>query len=156
MSLHFYWSDFDSLSNSELYAALKLRQDVFVLEQTCFYPDLDDVDQACVHLLGKQAGQVVAYLRLIPKTVHESGCLTLGRIVTSPDVRGQGVGKALMQETMAYLERNYPREPIQMSAQAYLVDFYQSFGFETVGDVYDEDGIDHILMRFVPEKTDGA
>jgi len=149
--MHWLWLAFKDLSVEQLYALLQLRQDVFILEQQCLYADLDNLDQHCMHLLAVDehlsTTKLAAYLRIIPAEHHASGYTTLGRILTSADYRGQGLGKHLMQETMAYLNTQHRGETIHMSAQSYLEKFYASFGFKTVSEPYDDDGILHIDMQ---------
>ncbi len=119
------------------------------------YPDIDDLDKDCIHLLGYQGENLVACLRLIPADWHPSGNIALGRILTHLNTRGTGTGKALMRETMAYLNKEYPEQKVQMSAQHHLQVFYQSYGFNSIGEPYDEDGIPHIAMLFDPAKENG-
>lgn len=136
---------------------LKLRQDVFILEQTCLYSDIDELDPHCIHLLGidndLSKTKLAAYLRIIPADHHSSGYTSLGRILTAADYRGQSLGKAMMQETMHYLAEHYDGEMIHMSAQFYLEKFYAGFGFETVSKPYDDDGIMHLDMQTRISKT---
>jgi len=144
--MQWIWSSFEQLKPQQLYDLLKLRQDVFIIEQQCFYSDLDGLDQNCLHLMGYEGDDLFAYLRLIPAAHHHSGNIALGRILTSEKARGQGMGKQLMTEAMNYLHNNYQGSTVQMSAQRYLQAFYEGFGFRTVGYPYDEDGIAHIEM----------
>jgi ElaA protein len=150
-SIIWQWKSFDDLAANELYRLLKLRQDVFILEQQCLYPDLDDLDPACLHLLGIIRGDLQAYLRFIPAEHHNSGNIALGRILTHQTLRGKGIATGMMRETMSFLEHSYPGELVQLSAQQHLCNFYQRFGFEPISDPYDEDGIMHVDMLFKPE-----
>ncbi len=153
------WSSFEDLSKSELYAILKLRQEVFVVEQKCAYLDCDDLDKNAYHLTGRSTDitnhpvangmisqhDIVAYMRIISpgiKTEHPS----FGRLLTHKNVRKKGVGRQLLREAISITNRIYPGSRIQISAQFYLESFYQKFGFVTVSDPYDEDGIPHIEM----------
>ena len=149
--MQWLWLNFNDLSVTQLYAILKLRQDVFILEQECLYSDIDDLDKHCTHLLGidshLSATRLAAYLRIIPASQHASGLTTLGRILTGADYRGQSLGKIMMQETMLYLKEHHAGEIVNMSAQSYLEKFYNDFGFSTVSDPYDDDGIMHIDMQ---------
>jgi len=148
-----HWHSFQELSNSQLYTMLKLRQDVFIIEQDCIYPDIDDLDQQCTHLLGYEGKQLIAYLRLIPANFSHSGNTSLGRIITMYDKRGIGLGGALMSETMAYIAEHFPGKKVQMSAQHHLQSFYQKYGFTSFDEPYDEDGILHIAMLYDPTKS---
>ena len=144
------WHCFEQLSNSQLYDLLKIRQDVFIIEQQCIYPDLDGLDINCLHLLGYDSGQLVAYLRLIPADFHPSGNIALGRIISLASKRGLGIGKILMEQAMTYISEQFPHQKIQLSAQFHLLNFYQYFGFNVISEPYDEDGIKHIDMLYVP------
>ncbi|RLA03873.1 MAG: GNAT family N-acetyltransferase [Gammaproteobacteria bacterium] len=148
LDVNWIWSQFQDLSNDQLYQLLKLRQDVFILEQQCFYPDMDDLDSDCIHLLGYQNNELVAYLRLIPAEFHDSGNIALGRIIAKSTQRGSGLGKAMMTEAMDYLQKHFPEQDVQMSAQDHLQKFYNNFGFSSVAEAYDEDGIPHIMMLY--------
>lgn len=140
-------ASFSELSTKELYDILALRQDVFILEQRCPYPDLDYRDHKAEHLMGVLDGKIVAYLRLLPKDLPYTGAISFGRVLTAKSVRGQGVGKELIEQVLSYLEKNNNTLPIVISAQLYLEKFYQSFGFKSLGEAYDEDSIPHIKMK---------
>lgn len=142
-------SPFYELSTSELYAILKARQAVFVVEQNCPFLDADDVDQHCLHLSGWQvrgdANALAAYARLVPpklKYVEPS----IGRVITSSEFRGQGLGKELMQRAVQAMDELYPGLAIRIGAQQYLERFYSGFGFVTASPTYIEDGIPHVEM----------
>ena len=136
---------FDELSVPELYAILRLRSEVFVVEQNCVFQDMDNKDQFSWHLMGWEDGALVAYTRLIPPgKAYEFS--SIGRVVTSQAARGTGIGKQLMERSIEELERLFGKVPIKIGAQLYLREFYNSFGFKQSSDIYDEDGIDHIEM----------
>ncbi|PYF77125.1 GNAT family N-acetyltransferase [Pedobacter nutrimenti] len=137
---------FSSLSAKELYAILKLRSEIFVVEQKCVYLDADGKDPSCQHLMLYQQKELVAYARIVPAGISFSEP-SIGRIVSSDAVRGKGFGKELVRLAIENCIRLYGRQPIKIGAQLYLKKFYESFGFISEGDVYDEDGIDHIHMR---------
>lgn len=138
---------FKELSLEQLYEMMALRQAVFVVEQDCPYLDADGKDPASMHLLGyTQDGLLAAYARIIPPDISYPGYVSLGRIVTSPQVRGQGAGKMLMENCLQFVGTLYGQKPIKISAQTYLIQFYESFGFKTTGDTYLEDNIPHIAM----------
>lgn len=145
MQIQWLLKRFDELTPYQLYAALQLRNEVFVVEQNCVFQDADDNDQQCYHLLGFSENKLVAYTRLVPpEAIYEEA--SIGRVVTSPSVRGSGAGRRLMQQSIDSLYRLFGNVPIKIGAQLYLKNFYQSFGFEPVGDVYLEDGIEHVHM----------
>jgi ElaA protein len=136
---------FNFLSVHELYAILQLRTEVFVVEQNCVFQDMDDKDQQCHHLMGWKDNLLAAYTRLVPPGVSYEHA-SIGRVVTSPAARGGGLGKTLMEKSIEETINLYGAHPIKIGAQLYLKKFYQSLGFSQVGDIYDEDGIDHIHM----------
>jgi ElaA protein len=136
---------FEDLKVDELYQIMALRSEVFVVEQNCVYQDLDGKDQKSWHLLGSMEGSVVAYSRLLPQGISYSDA-SIGRVVTSPNKRRLGLGKTLMQESIASIEKLFKTKNIRISAQCYLLDFYQSLGFVAIGESYLEDGIPHQEM----------
>jgi ElaA protein len=140
---------FDRLTPEELYALLKLRSRVFVLEQECLYLDQDDKDQQAFHLLGLQGAGLVAYARLFgPGDYYKEAAI--GRIVTAPEIRGKGAGRALLSKALEIATRLYGEGAIRIGAQQYLKKFYEGLGFAVDGDPYLEDGIPHIEMVYRP------
>lgn len=137
---------FEELSLEELYELLRLRTEVFVVEQNCVFQDMDNKDQYCYHLLGTKGNKLVAYTRIVPKGVSYDDAPSIGRVVTSPSARGEGTGRILMEESIKQLFRVYGKSTIKIGAQLYLKKFYESLGFDQSSDVYDEDGIEHIEM----------
>jgi ElaA protein len=138
---------FHELTPDELYDMLRLRSEVFVVEQNCVFPDMDDKDQLCHHILFyNEAHVLVATARLVPAGVSYPDMMSIGRIVTSQLVRGTGVGKQLVDMAIEECYRLFGKGPIRIGAQLYAKKFYESFGFEQSSEVYDEDGIDHIKM----------
>lgn len=138
---------FDGLSVRQLHDLLRLRSEVFVVEQNCVFLEIDGLDPKTWHLLGSaDDGQLLAYTRLIPPGVKAPDAL-IGRVVTSPAARGGGTGRALMAESIARCEQLWPNHAITLHAQAHLERFYGSFGFVQSGEPYIEDGIPHIEMR---------
>lgn len=145
--MNWYYKDFDELSLHELYALGRLRQEVFVVEQDCPYVDFDGRDDACYHLLGVDAAdQLQAYARLVPAGISYAQDVSIGRVITSEAVRGTGAGKTLMWQAIEACEELWPHAAIRISAQTYLLRFYQSFGFVSTGKEYLEDGIPHTEM----------
>ena len=140
---------FAELTVRELYDLLRLRAAVFVVEQTCAFQDMDNLDIQARHLLGRIDGIVLAYARLFgPGECYAEA--SIGRVVTAAACRRTGVGKELMGEAIAALERHWGSGPIRIGAQAYLERFYASFGFVRDGDNYVEDGIPHLYMVRAP------
>lgn len=139
------WLPFDRLTGRQVHDVLALRQRVFVVEQRCAYQDADGADPRCWHGLGTQRGVLVATARLVPPGLKFAEP-AIGRVVTAPEVRSQGVGRALMLEAIAQARRLWPGQPIRLGAQRYLEKFYRSLGFVPEGEPYDEDGIPHVEM----------
>ena len=147
MQINWTLKTFSELTLEELYALLRLRNEVFIVEQDCPFPDLDGKDQLCYHLLGFSEGSraLVAYTRIVPPGVTYDSA-SIGRVTTALGVRRYGVGRELMRRSIAAVEGLYGLIPIQIGAQLYLQKFYESFGFSPLGDIYLEDGIEHIGM----------
>jgi ElaA protein len=143
---------FDELSLDQLYDLLKLRIDVFVVEQTCYYPDLDsepnqlDRHTDTLHVLGYQNSKLVAYLRVLPKEQSYDNYISIGRVAIAKQARGSGLGHELMCEALNLCPRYFSNQNIKISAQEHLISFYQQHGFEQVSDMYLEDNIPHVAM----------
>lgn len=145
--LRFACIPFDELTLWDLYDCMALRQEVFVVEQNCPYLDADGKDQDSWHLLGRSAtGELAAYARLMPPGVSYPGYASMGRVVTRAAFRGKGQGRALMQEALRRLHTLFPEAAVKISAQTYLVHFYETLGFHPTGEEYLEDDIPHIAM----------
>ncbi|MCM2401641.1 GNAT family N-acetyltransferase [Rhizobium sp. S153] len=134
----------DQFSAIELYDMLKMRVDVFVVEQECAYPELDGNDPECLHLRLMNGPELLACARLWRPQADANP--RIGRVAVSPDHRGKRLGEALMREAITECEKAYPNEPIELSAQAHLQRFYASFDFKPISDEYIEDGIPHVDM----------
>jgi ElaA protein len=143
--INWYSKEFKNLTPHELYAILQLRTEVFVVEQNCVFQDMDGKDEHCHHIMGWDGDKLIATARIVPPGIAYE-YPSIGRIVTSPAARGQSAGKALVNKSIDELNRLYGNSTIRIGAQLYLKKFYEAFGFEQSGDVYDEDGIDHIQM----------
>ena len=137
---------FDELSTRELFELMKLRQSVFIVEQECAYPDVDDTDLVSMHLAGYDKDQeLVAYARLIkPKVSYPEA--SIGRVVVSDKARGKKLGEQLMEQALVEMQRLFPNQAIKIGAQQHLESFYNRLGFKTISDMYMEDGIAHIHM----------
>lgn len=133
-----------AFSAVELYALLRLRVDVFVVEQACAYPELDDKDEDALHLRLLIDGETAAYARLWQP---ENRAPRIGRVLVSPGHRGKRLGEALMHEAISACEAHFPGQPIALSAQGHLERFYRSLGFAPTSGEYVEDGIPHIDMQ---------
>ena len=139
---------FQQLTIEELYATMRLRQEVFVVEQNCVYLDADGLDQASWHLMAfNENKDLVAYARLIPKGVSYADAISFGRVLTASSIRKQGKGRVLLKRILEYCESIFGEETIIIGAQSYLLNFYKSFAFQAIGDEYLEDGIPHFKMK---------
>jgi ElaA protein len=145
MEIQWRLKKFDVLTPYELYECIRLRNEVFVVEQNCVFQDADNKDQECYHLMGFQGNQLVAYTRLVPPG-HIYNEPSIGRVVTAPIVRREGVGRMLMQKSIECVYQLFGKCVIKIGAQLYLKNFYESFGFSQSGSGYLEDGIEHIYM----------
>ena len=141
---------FAELSAFQLYQILKLRQDVFILEQTCLYPDLDNLDQKAIHLslISEENDELIAYCRILPATQAESFA-SIGRVLVSGKMRKKGVATQLMTKAINFIREEIHEVEIKISAQLHLQVFYQSLGFLVNSRPYDEDGIEHIEMLLI-------
>lgn len=151
-TLTWQWLPFDALSREQLYELLRLRSEVFVVEQNCIFQDMDGLDAQAMHLLGvrvavdsAQVPELVAYVRCFPKGVTFDEA-SIGRVVTRQSARGGGLGHVLMAEAIRALQQQWGAQPIRIGAQAHLQAFYERHGFADMGKPYVEDGIAHIEM----------
>lgn len=150
MALTWRWHALSEMSAAHWHTVASLRQAVFVVEQTCAYADLDALDTISQHLLGHNAaGELVAYLRLVPPGVKYPDA-SLGRILVAAPYRRQGLGRELVQSGLRQHQALYPGSVNTIGAQTYLLDFYRSLGFVPQGEPYLEDNIPHIDMRCCP------
>lgn len=145
MTLSYTIKSFDELTNIELYAMLRLRSEIFVVEQNCPYLDLDNKDQKSFHLLYYVNNEFAGSTRLAPAGLSFKE-ISIGRVVISNSHRGLGLGKKLMEASIEGCYEKFGNGPIRIGAQYHLSRFYQSLGFVEKGEVYDEDGIPHIEM----------
>ena len=149
MTIEWKYKNFGQLTPFELYDLLRLRSEVFIVEQNCVFLDIDCIDLDCFHLLGYFENKLIAYARIVPGgRVYKEA--SIGRVVTSGTVRKQGVGRQLMHESIEKLYASFKKVPIKIGAQFYLKIFYESFGFTQISEIYLEDGIEHIyMMKYV-------
>ena len=146
-------SSLQALSAIELFEILKMRQAVFIIEQTCLYPDIDDTDRVALHLCGHIDTELALYARVIPAGVTYPFA-SIGRIVTAPKFRGSGLGRPLVIKAIELIEQEFGTQEIKIGAQSGLQDFYQTLGFKTVSDEYLEDGIAHIDMLKTNQRSE--
>jgi ElaA protein len=145
LKLEWRFKTFEELSKEELYALLRLRCEVFVVEQNCNFLDLDNKDQKCLHVCGYRADTMMAVARIVPAGLSYE-YPSIGRIAVSAKGRGEGLGIELLNVSIAKLEELYGRSVIRIGAQLYLKKFYGSFFFEQSGEPYLEDNLEHIEM----------
>ena len=138
---------FAELSNIELYKMLQLRNEVFVVEQNSVYQDCDNKDLQSYHLTAWKDDNIVAYSRLLPPGIPYPNAASIGRVVTASSVRRQDLGRQLLSGSLENLYRLFGRVNVIIGAQLYLKKFYESFSFTKRGDIYLEDGIQHITME---------
>ncbi len=136
---------FSELTTVELYEIIKARVNVFVVEQDCPYPDLDDYDQKAIHLWAEKDGEVLAYCRIFDKGIKYNET-SIGRVVTTENGRGTGLGKQLIKYAIEIIENRLGTPEVRISAQDYLLKFYSDFGFQDTGKKYMEDNIPHTEM----------
>jgi len=163
MTCTFSIKTFDELTSVDLYHILKARSQVFVVEQNCAYQDMDELDFDCLHLIAHQNEALVAYCRIIPPEfnklrsnlssfdattkVSDTAMSSIGRVLVLAAHRGDGLARQMMNQAIAHCRKKYGKKrPIIISAQAYLISFYESLGFVPEGEHYLEDNIEHVKM----------
>jgi len=136
---------FEELTVHELHDLLQLRSEVFVVEQDCVYQDIDGKDQRALHIIGKKGGKTVAYTRCFAPGIYFDEA-AIGRVVVDKAERKYGYGHDIMEASCIAIKKRYHTKSIKLSAQTYLIKFYESHGFQIIGEEYLEDGIPHIAM----------
>ncbi len=139
--MKYFQKTFEELSVGELYEILKLRSDVFVVEQNCVYPDIDGIDRKSMHLFAAEDGKIVSYLRIYRR---EEGVYQIGRVVTA--IRGRGYGREILKKGIEYIRGLKDAEKVYIEAQCYAIGFYEREGFRVSSDEFLEDGIPHVVM----------
>lgn len=146
--LQWHCHGFDGFTLHTLYEMLQLRERVFVVEQQSIYDDLDGLDQAAWHVVGRDGeGQLIAYARLLAPGVKYRDAAAIGRVVLEPARRGSGLGAQLLSEAVRQCELYFTGQPLMLSAQIGAQRFYHRFGFVPVSEPYDDGGILHVDMR---------
>lgn len=138
---------FDDLSNDELYQVMKLRQEVFVVEQDCPYLDADGKDQESLHLLLGE-GELIGYARILPVGVSYKKFASIGRVIVSAAHRRKNLGTLILKAAIEACQSHFGTKKIKISAQSYALKLYEDVGFHVVGDPYLEDGIPHQAMEY--------
>ena len=140
--------NFSELSTEEIYNILKLRSEVFVVEQNCVYQDIDEKDQKAVHLFLEKNNEIIAYTRIFKKGDYYEENPSIGRVVVSKKERGKNLGKEIMLNSIEFIKKELEGRKIELSAQKYLDKFYTDLDFYSEGEDYLEDGIPHQRMFY--------
>ncbi|MDS0524800.1 GNAT family N-acetyltransferase [Clostridium sp. SHJSY1] len=138
---------FKELNSEDMYKILRLRSEVFVIEQECIYEDCDGKDEKSYHLYLKNNGQIIAYLRILPKNISYKE-MSIGRVVVKKSYRGHSIASDMLKRAIQFIEKELNETEIRISAQAHLINFYGNLGFKQTSDKYLEDGIPHIEMLY--------
>ncbi len=141
--------NFSELTAQEIYDVLKLRQDVFIIEQNCIYSDIDGTDSEAIHVLFYEKDILAAYSRIFAPGIKFEKSSAIGRIIVASAFRGSVFGKELIKTSIATCQELFPQVEIRIEAQAKLQSYYQKYGFEPVSEVYEVDGIPHLQMVIV-------
>ena len=136
---------YNELSKDQFFDILKLRIEIFVVEQSCYYQELDDEDKEAFHVSIYNNGIIVAVGRIIPNLKNRE--VKIGRIAVKMNQRKKGLASSMMKDILNFISKKYGDFSVLLSAQTYLIKFYQSYGFNEIGDTYLEDGIEHINME---------
>ncbi len=144
--MDWYIKKFEQLSLDELYDILKMRSEIFVVEQECVYLDVDGKDKDVFHLFLKENNKILAYCRILPRGIAYEEA-SIGRVLVNRNFRKEKLGETLMTKAISYLKDVLKEKEIKIQAQAYLRSFYKKFGFQEISEEYLEDGIPHIDMK---------
>ena len=144
---------FEELTTTELYEILRVRAEVFVVEQTCIYQDLDEKDKRAYHLYCEESGKVKAYLRILDRGISYPE-ISIGRVLTTENNRRKGLAREMMKNAIDFICKDLGENQIRISGQLYLQAFYESLGFQTVSEMYLEDDIPHVEMLYGGTKNE--
>lgn len=144
--MQFSFVPFNELTLSDLYAVLQLREQVFILEQACLYPDIDGKDYLAYHIMLKMDGKLVAYARFFSLGSFYMEHASIGRVLVHPEYRKRALGHYLLRSALKEIEADFDKPSIKISAQTYLLSFYEQYGFKKISAEYLEDNIPHINM----------
>ncbi|HKL11096.1 MAG TPA: GNAT family N-acetyltransferase [Clostridia bacterium] len=145
--MEFITKKFEEYSLKDFYEIIKIREEVFIVEQNCVYQECDGKDENAFHLVCMESGQVMAYLRILEKGVSFEET-SIGRVLVKKEYRSLGLGKMILEKAIEFIDSELNEYEIRISAQQYLTRFYESFGFKVVSDMYLEDGIPHVEMFY--------
>lgn len=146
--IQWFRRNFQELTIEELYEILRLRSEIFVVEQDCVYQDLDRKDKKSILIYGVEDGEIVATLRVIPAGVSYD-VPSIGRLVVKESHRRRGYARTMMLQAIDIIRNEFQGERIRISGQAYVKNFYESLGFQIVTEIYLEDGIEHYGFELV-------
>lgn len=146
-NLNYHIKRFSELTTEQLYEILKIRAEIFIVEQNCAYQDVDSRDRESYHLFLEENNEIVAYLRILPKGISYKE-VSIGRVLTKECYRKKGLSRDLINKAIVFITDTLGEKQIRISAQVYLQEFYKSLGFKPKSDIYLEDGIEHIEMLF--------
>ena len=138
---------FNELELDELYEILRVRGQVFVVEQESAYLDCDNKDKQSYHLFSIEDGKILSYVRILDKEVSYNE-MSIGRVLVQKEARKLGLARKTLQKAIFFIIDNKKEDSIRISAQSYLTNFYKSLGFKEVGNIYDNNGIPHIEMLY--------
>ena len=144
--MNLYIKTFQELTTKELYEILRVRAEVFVVEQNCIYQDLDEKDMDSLHLFYEKDGRIQAYLRIFIKD-PKTKLVQIGRVLTTMETRGTGLGLEILEEGLKSAGRHFEAEEVYIEAQCYAIGFYEKVGFQVTSEEFLEDGIPHVEMR---------
>ena len=138
-------SSFSELTNNQLHQIVRMRQQIFIIEQKCIYEDIDKFDKVSRHIQARKNDKLVAYCRVLPAgSQYEE--VSIGRVMVSKKFRNHGLGRRLMEEAHTWCESNYKSSCIRLNAQYYLESFYHSLQYISISPPYDDEGVLHIEM----------
>ncbi|WP_354197753.1 GNAT family N-acetyltransferase [Bhargavaea ullalensis] len=137
---------FEELTTDELYELLRLRVDVFIVEQRCIYGEIDGHDRQALHLIGTDGGEIAAYCRILPPGERYDEP-SIGRVIVKTAWRGNGHARGLVERAKDIIRGEWGAVPVRLQAQHHLEPFYGSCGFESISEPYDDEGVPHIDMR---------
>ncbi|UUV17495.1 GNAT family N-acetyltransferase [Fusobacteria bacterium ZRK30] len=138
---------FDELTGREVYEILRVRSEVFVVEQNCVYNDEDGKDIESIHIMIEEDDKIIAYLRIIKPGISYNDA-SIGRVLVTSEARNRGLARKIVCAGIDYIINNWNEDKITIGAQNYLKNFYESLGFKAVSEVYSEDGIPHLDMTY--------
>lgn len=143
------YKHFEELSAKDYHQILNERVKIFVVEQGCAYQEVDDIDLHAIHLIKRQKGVIKAYARIY----KQDRKIRIGRVLVPSEYRSEGHGKELLKVALDYIKCKYPRAEVEIQAEAYLKEFYESYGFRTTSDLYYDEEIGHYDMELVKEDS---